>query len=162
MSNTSDTRLLPSLLDRLTAPPGGESPIDPDADRPRQIDQFRNQVKRDLEYLLNSRRALADFPADRDQLNHSLLTFGLPDFSDKGLVALLSGELKNAVVQAIERFEPRLSNVEIEIDHEYHGSQALRFHISARLNVEPEREPVTFETIMALDTLKFEVQGGSG
>jgi len=162
MSNTADPRLLPSLLDRLTAPTGVGLPIDPKADRPRQIDQLRSQVKRDLEYLLNSRRALPDFPAERDRLNHSLLTFGLPDFSDKGLVALLSGELKHAVAQAIERFEPRLSDVEIEIDHEWRGSQVLRFHISARLNVEPEREPVTFETIMALDTLKFQVQGGSG
>jgi type VI secretion system protein ImpF len=162
MSNTGDARLLPSLFDRLIAPPGGGSPIDSDADRPRQIDQLRNQVKRDLEYLLNSRRALPDFPAERDQLNHSLLTFGLPDFSDKGLVALLSGELKNAVAQAIERFEPRLTDVAIEIDQESQGSNVLRFHISAQLNVEPEREPVTFETIMALDTLKFQVQGDSG
>jgi len=162
MSNNSDPRLLPSLLDRLTAPSGEGLSIDPESDRPRQIDQLRNQIMRDLEYLLNSRRALPDFPPDRDHLNRSLLTFGLPDFSDKGLVALLSDDLKHAVAQAIDRFEPRLSEVKIEIDDEWQGSHVLRFHISALLNVEPEREPVTFDTLMALDTRKFEVHGGSG
>jgi len=161
MSNTSDTRLLPSLLDRLTAPSDAVSSSDPDSDRPRQINQLRNQVMRDLEYLFNSRRALADFPAERDHLNRSLLTFGLPDFSDKGLVELLSDDLKHAVAQAIQRFEPRLSEVRIELDDEWQSSHVLRFHISALLNVEPEREPVTFDTLMALDTRKFEVQGGS-
>jgi len=162
MSTNSDPRLLSSLLDRLTAPSGEGLPIDPESDRPRQIDRLRNQVMRDLEYLLNSRRALPDFPADRDHLNRSLLTFGLPDFSDQGLVSLLSDDLKHAVAQAIRRFEPRLSEVQIEIDDEWQGSHVLRFHISALLNIEPEREPVTFDTLMALDTRKFEVQGGSG
>ena len=106
MATSSDPRLLPSLLDRLTAPSVSASPIDPDTDRPRQLIQFRNQVMRDLEYLFNSRRALADFPPDRDHLNRSLLTFGLPDFSDMGLVELLSDDVKYAVAQAIRRFEP--------------------------------------------------------
>jgi type VI secretion system protein ImpF len=162
MSTNSDTRLLPSLFDRLTAPLEAVSPIDPESDRPRQINQLRNQVMRDLEYLLNSRRALPDFPPDQDHLNRSLLTFGLPDFSDKELVALLSHDLKDAVAQAIHRFEPRLSEVAIAIDEEWQGSHVVCFHISAVLNVEPEREPVTFDTLMALDTRKFEVQGGSG
>jgi type VI secretion system protein ImpF len=138
--------------------PVGESEFD----RPRQIDRLRSQVMRDLEYLFNSRRALPDFPAERDHLNRSLLTFGLPDFSDKGLVELLSDDLKRAVASAIQRFEPRLSEVQIEIDEEWQATHVLRFHISAMLNVEPEREPVTFDTLMALDTRKFEVQGGSG
>jgi type VI secretion system protein ImpF len=149
------------LLDRLTAPTGAGLPIDPEADRQRQIDQLRNQVMRDLEYLLNSRRALPEFPPERDHLNRSLLTFGLPDFSEQGSVALLSDDLKRAVAQAIHRFEPRLSEVEIEIDEDWQGSHVLRFHINALLNVEPEREPVAFDTLMALDTRKFEVQGDS-
>jgi type VI secretion system protein ImpF len=158
----SGPRLLPSLLDRLTAPPAGEGPVDDESDRPRQLDQLRDQVKRDLESLLNSRRAVGDFPSDRDHLNRSLLTFGLPDFSDKSLGGLLGDELKNAVAEAIRRFEPRLSEVRIEIDEEWKDSRALRFHINALLNVEPEREPVTFDTLMALDTRTFEVQGGGG
>jgi type VI secretion system protein ImpF len=161
MATNSDPRLLPSLLDRLTAPSGEVLSIDSQSDRPRQIDRLRNQVMRDLEYLFNSRRALADFAADRDHLNHSLLTFGLPDFSDQGMVALLSDDLKHAVAQAISRFEPRLSEVQIEIDDLAQGSPVLRFHISALLNVEPEREPVAFDTLLALDTRKFEVQGVS-
>jgi type VI secretion system protein ImpF len=162
MSTNSDPRLRPSLLDRLTAPSGEGLPIDPESDRPRQIDQLRNQVMRDLEYLFNSRRALPDFPAERDHLNRSLLTFGLPDFSEKGLVAMLGDDLKHAVAEAIRRFEPRLSDVRIEIDDEWQGSHVLRFHISALLNIQPEREPVTFDTLMALDTRKFEVQDGPG
>jgi type VI secretion system protein ImpF len=162
MATNSDPKLLPSLLDRLTAPSGAELTFDPDSDRPRQLAQFRNKVMRDLEYLFNSRRALADFAPDRDHLNRSLLTFGLPDFSDMGLVELLSDDVKHAVAQAIRRFEPRLSEVQIEIDDEWQSSHVLRFHISALLNVEPEREPVAFDTLMALDTRKFEVQGGSG
>jgi type VI secretion system protein ImpF len=162
MSNNSDPRLLPSLLDRLTAPSGTASHADSESDRPRQLIQFRNQVMRDLEYLFNSRRALPDFPLDRDHLNRSLLTFGLPDFSDMGLVELLSDDVKHAVAQAIRRFEPRLSEVQIEVDDKWQSSHVLRFHVSALLNVEPEREPVTFDTLMALDTRKFEVQGGSG
>ncbi len=162
MSNNPDTRLLPSLLDRLTAPSGDSPAGDAETDRPRQINQLRSQVMRDLEHLLNSRRALPDFPPEREHLNRSLLTYGIPDFSEKGLVELLSDDLKRAVAQAIERFEPRLTEVQIEIDEELQGNHVLRFHISALLNIEPEREPVTFDTLMAIDTRKFEVQGGSG
>jgi type VI secretion system protein ImpF len=162
MDTHSAPRLLPSLLDRLTIPAAGEEPIDGEPDRSRQLDRLRDQVKRDLEYLLNSRRAGADFPPERDHLNRSLLTFGLPDFADKSLGVLLGDELKQAVATAIRRFEPRLTDVRIEIDEDWKDTHAVRFHITALLNVEPEREPVTFDTLMALDTRTFEVQGGGG
>jgi len=157
-----DLRLLPSLLDRLTAPSGGPTTIGTESDRPVQLDQLRDQVKRDLECLLNSKRAVPDFPHERDHLNHSLLTFGLPDFSGKSLSALLGGDLRAAVDQAIRRFEPRLSRVEIQIDEDRPSAHALRFRINALLKVEPMPEPITFDTVLELDTRKFEVRGGAG
>jgi type VI secretion system protein ImpF len=151
--------LLPSILDRLidrdpkvsTEPQSARSPL------PSQI---KDSVKRDLEWLLNSKQLLAQWPEDFRHLERSLLTYGLPDFSSSTLSnSAHQDRLRRAVEQAIAQFEPRLSRVSVTIVEGRELDRSLRFRIDAMLRVDPAPEPVTFDSVLQLSTRAFVVQG---
>jgi type VI secretion system protein ImpF len=141
--------LTPSLLDRLR---GGESAGDsPGSQRPYQLlAELRKSVRRDLENLLNTRwrcTTAAELPAG---LEGSLVNYGLPDFSGGNLQAAQDPKrVYAAVEQAIEKFEPRLTNIHVRpLQTEPGVDRTLRFQIEAILEVEPWHERVRFNTIL--------------
>jgi type VI secretion system protein ImpF len=153
----ADQKLLPSVLDRLT----DERPRDtqePPGTAPRSLAQIKESVKRDLEWLLNSRQVLADLPGDLRQLDRSLLTYGLPDFTASSLSNIADQDLlRRSVEDAIRRFEPRLSRVSVALEAPRTLDRTLRFRIDALLRVEPEPEPITFDSVLQLTTKTFVV-----
>jgi type VI secretion system protein ImpF len=152
----ADQKLVPSILDRLI----DERPRDPQvpAEAPRSLAQTKDSVKRDLEWLLNSRQVLADLPVDLRQLDRSLLTYGLPDFTSSSLSNVADQDLlRRSVEEAIRRFEPRLSRVAITLEPPRTLERTLRFRIDALLHVEPEPEPISFDSVLQLSTKTFVV-----
>jgi len=151
----SEQKLLPSVLDRLIDDRPRDSLEGPGA-LPRKVSHVKDAVKRDLEWLLNSRQAVADLPDDLRQIDRSLLTYGLPDFTSTCLSNVSDQELlRRTVEEAIRRFEPRLSRVRVEVEAGRDVDRALRFRIDAMLNVEPEPEPITFDSVLQLNTKMF-------
>lgn len=146
-SLNADMPLLPSLLDRL---------IDQDPDKPaddtqsnsRVIAAIKNGVRRDLENLLNTRLHRQEVPENLEELKQSVVTYGVPDFSmvpvhsDAGLAFL-----KDALTDAIYRYEPRMQQVRIELMKGVDLSErTLYLQISAVLMVEPDAIPLVFDT----------------
>ncbi len=76
--------LLPSVLDRLIDLDPKVSTESQSGRNPTPL-QIKESVKRDLEWLLNSKQLLAHWPEDFQHLERSLLTFGMPDFSSSHL-----------------------------------------------------------------------------
>jgi type VI secretion system protein ImpF len=153
----ADQELVPSVLDRLidAHPRNAQEP--PEA-VPRSLSQVKESVKRDLEWLLNSRQLLADLPDDLRHLDRSLLTYGLPDFTSSSLNNIGDQDLlRKSVEEAIRRFEPRLSRVGVALEAPRELDRVLRFRIDAMLNVEPEPEPITFDSMLQLTTKMFVV-----
>ena len=151
--------LRPSVLDRLidfdpkvsTEPQSARTPL------PAQI---KESVKRDLEWLLNSKQCLADWPEDLRHLNGSVLTYGMPDFSSSTLSNTAHQDrLRRSVEESIARFEPRLARVSVTIVEGREFDRSLRFRIDAMLRVDPAPEPVTFDSVLQLSTRAFVVQG---
>src|SRR4051812_27907091 len=154
----ADQLLVASVLDRLidheprisTEPPVGRS---------RVLAQFKDAVKRDLEWLLNSKQSPGP-PPRLPHLEASLLTFGLPDFTARGLASPRDQErLRTAIEDAIRRFEPRLTAVVVTTVGGRELDRTIRFRIDAMLRVEPDPEPVTFDSVLELGSQAFTVQG---
>lgn len=152
-------RLTPSLLDRLYDVDQGGSSAAP---RPYQsIGELRSAVRRDLENLLNTRwrcTRQSEFGAD---LASSLINYGLPDFCGGNMQAAQNPDVVfEQVVQAIERFEPRLKKVRVvPLQDEPSVDRTLRFQIEGVLQVEPWHEQVRFTTVLEPATGKVLVRG---
>lgn len=151
--------VMASLLDRLTDEhPGSAREAVPL--RLHDVDQLRTSVARDLEALLNTRREYLDeLPERYPEVEHSLLLYGLPDFTS---YSLKSQRDRNRVLQAVEeaiaRFEPRLRDVQVQLIPEEGLGKNLHFRVEGMLKVEPVPEPVTFDTVFHLTTQEYEVK----
>ncbi len=117
--------------------------------------QIKARVIRDLENLLNTRR-LADPPdAEFTELNRSVLIYGLKDYiSLSPRSASVRKILRQDIERSIGRFEPRLKNVKVQLEADQKG-HSLRFRINAMLVIEPEKEPVQFDTFFDINRSEY-------
>jgi type VI secretion system protein ImpF len=153
-----EVRIQLSVLDRLVdfePQVTSEAP----ASRSKSLRQLKQALKRDLEWLLNTRRTFS-VPEELPDLAGSLLAYGLPDFST---MSVRNTEDQNDLVHALEttlkRFEPRLEDVVVSLAAASPLERALRFRIEGRLKVDPVPEPVTFDTTLLLGSGNFAVKG---
>src|ERR1035438_998853 len=102
-----------SILDRL---------IDGDPDtsveaiptRTQSVRQLKDGLRRDLEWLLNTRRIAVPPDESLKEVNRSLYIFGLPDFTHFGLNSPQDqAKLVRFLQNTVKIFEPRLANVRI-------------------------------------------------
>ena len=149
------TRL--SLLDRL---------IDDDPDVSEEVPMSKMErarraqdaIRRDLQDLLNTRYRCVAWPPQLDELEDSLINYGIPDFTAAGLdLATEEETLLDSVKHAIQTFEPRLTEVSVLSAGSGHYDRVLRFRIEATLLLENERLPLRYETRMESSTGQFEV-----
>ena len=161
-STSSDSRLTPSILDRL---------IDLEPSRQREsvlgrtqvLRQMKISVGRDLQNLLNTRCRATSWPEGLDQLDVSLFNYGIPD-----CVGINTGSreqqqnLRRLIQRAVEIFEPRLKNVNVSVsDVDDPTDRALRFRIDAMLDVDPAPEPVVYDSDLDVSIGSFSVGGAS-
>lgn len=150
-------RFTPSLFERLF-----EEPSSAGADhllRGLTIDQMKASVARDLEALLNSRTGLmAEMTADFPHARSSVLTFGLRDFAGMSFESPADQRsICEAISQTVERHEPRLRNVSVELNNPDKHLQLLNFSVKAMLVLDPAYEPVSFDAFLQPMTHKYDV-----
>ncbi len=137
------------MLDRLLdAEPGAADANVPTA--AEALERLRAAVRRDLEALLNARRRRRPLPKLLTELPTSLINYGIPDpVSGTYAITELRAALANEVQATIRRFEPRLSNVSVELVEETDEFGAiLRMKVDAMLRADPVPEQVSFETLL--------------
>lgn len=123
------------------------------------IEQYKESVARDLEGLLNSRAAFSEedleaFPNCRK----SLMTYGLSDFSGKSLAnAYDRAAICRSLEQAVARHESRLLNVRVSLQTNARSASTLHFTIHALLNLQPAREPISFDAMLQTNTQHYSV-----
>jgi len=121
-----------TLLERLA---------DPRVDRPLTItentQQLADSILRHLQKMLNTRQG------------HVLTQpeYGIPDVTEfiQTLPDMVN-EVRSAIRNSIEKFEPRLRNVEVAFVPSEGAGLSLRFEITAELVTEKEDASVWFET----------------
>lgn len=158
-SASSQQPLLPSLLDRLidSEPDQSSEPLWRGSYR---IEELREHVRRDLEYLLNTRHGRYDLLKPPGELAVSTLSYGLPDFTgDVGGGLEARERVRSTVERAVQSFEPRLANVQVVVrNSEEPVDRNIRLTIQAVLCVDPVVEPVTFDTTVEATTGTCEVK----
>ena len=144
MPADSDRRfLMPSLLDRLS----GNVDNPAGADLTQSVAQLRRSVRHDVENLLNTRWRCSHWPPDLSQLDHSLVTYGIPDFSGAAFGSPDHREaLRLAIERALEMYEPRFARVRVVLVDTRRNDRTLRFRIEGELRAYPNPEPVVFDS----------------
>lgn len=139
--------LQPSLLDRL---------IDPETKgtswrRGYGLQDLMDVVRRDLEDLLNTRQTYTKKSGDSEDLEKSILAYGLPDLTlFNANTTQQQEEIGRELEKVVTRFEPRLRDVRATILEPADSNHpTVRFRIDAKLSVEPSPD-VSYETVLEL------------
>lgn len=155
----SEVRIAISVLDRLIdyEPEVSREPV---ASRSRSLRQLKQAVRRDLEWLLNTREYIAEIPPDLKEVQHSLAVYGLPDFTSTSTRDPNNQErLRRAIEEEIVLFEPRLEAVNVTLVQGTDKERAMHFRIDGQLRVDPVSEPVTFDTVFDTGSTHFTLKG---
>jgi type VI secretion system protein ImpF len=129
--------------------------------RAESLRQFRLAVKRDLEWLLNTTRMPIEVPeAIAEEINKSLLFFGLPDIASISLQNPGDEQrLLRSLETAIETFEPRLARPRVTSRDPYKSTQqAITFHVEAMLMIDPAPERISFDTVLEITKGAYSVK----
>lgn len=153
----NEIRITPSVLDRLL---DFEPNLSSEASKSRSksLRELKASVRRDLEWLLNTRRYIEEIAENLEEVNKSVAVYGLPDFT--GASAKSTNEQKRLIKQieaAIKIFEPRFLDLKVTLEPSGTIERVLRFRIDARLDTEPTPEPISFDTVFQFGSSEFSV-----
>ncbi|HEY8560320.1 MAG TPA: type VI secretion system baseplate subunit TssE [Pyrinomonadaceae bacterium] len=154
----NEIRITPSVLDRLLD-------FEPDVSREapksrsKSLRDLKLSVRRDLEWLLNSRALPEPIDERLEEVKKSVVVFGLPDITGISAKSHIEQKrLTESLETAIKIFEPRFLNLKVTLEPVNNIDRMLKFRIEARLNVEPTPEPIAFDTVLQLGSGEFEVK----
>jgi type VI secretion system protein ImpF len=152
-----------SLLDRLTDSDPKSPSVEAPLSRAESVRALKAGVRRDLEWLLNSRRNPDDPGQARTETENSLYNYGLPDFSAYSIASPKDqSRLIRALQAAVKTFEPRMANVRIlPLEVTTTGLRTLRIRIEALLMMDPAPELISFDTTLQLTTGDFHIKDSS-
>jgi len=127
--------------------------------RAASISMFRESIKRDLEWLLNTRQPvipeLESYPATAA----SVLNFGLPDIhSFDGSAGKEQNALTVALEKCIRTFEPRINQPHVYLTRSDQLTRSLKFHIEGQVFYENMNEEIKFDTVLELISGEYEVK----
>lgn len=150
----SDRVVQQSILDRLCKQEAGS------VSTAASVRAFKRGVRRDLEWLLNTRRIAEPAPDVLTEVCSSLYHYGLPDISSMSSDSTkVRRRLLRAVEETIALYEPRLVGAKASIAQTKRGSREVHFVIEGLLQMDPEPEQVAFDTVLEMSSGKFQVAG---
>ena len=154
----NEIRVTPSIIDRLLDFEPTQSQEAPKS-RSRSLRELKQSVRRDLEWLLNTRCYPEDVDEGLTEVLKSVVFFGLPDFTGVSAKSHVEQKrLKQAVETAIKNFEPRFIDLKVTLEPVNNIDRLLRFRIEANLDIEPTPEPIAFDTVLQLGSGEFAVK----
>ena len=154
-----------SVLDRLIDLSPHER-SEPASTWAQSVRELKRSVRRDLEALLNTRRTAQPAPDALPEVKASLYNYGLPDISSMSRDAHDSRvRLLRMVEDAISTYEPRLTNVRAALVEDPESNairRDLHFVIHAVLRMDPNPEPVMFDTTLDASSGEYQLTGDAG
>ena len=152
-------KLRPSVLDRLFDNET-HNRAEQDPDHHQLLRELRNSIRRDLEFLLNTRFYISEPPDEFPELNKSLLNYGLPDLASVNIIDIEKrNEFAKKLEQTLSYFEPRFKSVKVSFMENFDKSdRTLRFRIDAVIYADPLPEIVVFDSILESATRMVSVK----
>jgi len=121
--------------------------------------QIKAAVIRDLENLLNTKSQIMPVPAAYKEVNDSVFVYGLSDFTSHNPKSpSVRQVLRQNMEKTIVKFEPRLKNVNVQIEAPNEEVRTIRLRISAMLVLDPVAEPVTFDTYFDINRGEYSIR----
>ncbi len=128
--------------------------------RPQSLRELKLALKRDLEWLLNTRQTIDPAPDTARETVRSVYQYGLPDISSKWVLSSRDhSDLIREMETAIAFFEPRLKRARVRMETTEGTFRTLKFVIEGLLCMDPAPEPVRFDTVLELGKGEYEVKG---
>ncbi len=119
---------------------------------------FARSLKRDVEWLLNTRRPIVHGVEAYQETSMSVLCFGLEDARMFDVSAGRSTELMVAVLrECIENYEPRILSPRVSHVPTDPLNRSMRFHVEGLVRYEDEEEMIQLDTVLQLVSGEYEV-----
>jgi type VI secretion system protein ImpF len=142
-----------SVLDRLM------EVDDWPATRAQSLRYFREALKRDVEWLLNTRRPPIENIGKFERARATMVNYGLSDITALGLSSASDQKrLRKALEQCLREFEPRLTDVVVTLEESQTGDRRLRFHVQGLMRINPAPEEISFDTVLELSSGEYTVK----
>jgi type VI secretion system protein ImpF len=137
---------------------------EPPPSRAQSVRQLKAALRRDLEWLLNTRRTPEPAGSQFEELEHSLFNFGLPDVTAMAWDSMRDrAKLVRLIEQTISTFEPRISRLKVvPLESNASARHVLRFQIEGLLEMDPSPEHISFDTVLQLSSGQYQVKGDPG
>jgi type VI secretion system protein ImpF len=127
--------------------------------RTASINMFRESLKRDLEWLLNTRKPVIPELDSYPLTEASVFNFGFPDLhSFDGSAGREQNALTASLEKCIRTFEPRINQPHVFLARSDTLSRSLRFHIEGQVFYENMDEEIKFDTVLELISGEYEVK----
>ena len=127
MAKKAENLVTQSLLDRL---------IDVDdwpTTRSNSMRMYRDSLKRDVEWLLNTRRPPIDHIESYSKASASVIHYGLTDINAfTGSSGRDENALSLAILQSLREFEPRIQSPRVFLVRNDTANRHVRFHIDRK------------------------------
>lgn len=149
----------PSLIDRLSADEpdfydlndldaGGKIRRQVNKTKAREAaKRYQESVRRDLEWLFNTRRVADERVAKYPHVQSSVYSYGIPDPNSQDPSRTHDrDELLRNMREAIARFDRRLQEIEVQFVPSPAGTHLLQFEIAGVVLMDPAPEQVMFQT----------------
>lgn len=147
-----------SVLDRLIDQDPDHT-LEPAMSRAQSLRELRSALRRDLEWLFNTRCTIEEPPESLREVERSVYNYGVRDTSSLFLRSPKDQDyLAKSIKTAIYFFEPRLMAVKVRIepsDDEVHG---IHFSIEGLLRMDPAPELVFFDTLLEPSSGEYKVK----
>jgi type VI secretion system protein ImpF len=151
--SATETLVTQSVLDRLMAVE------DWPTTRSQSVRYFKDALRRDLEWLLNTRQPHMPELADYTTARVTVINYGLPDISSLGLMSASdTRSLRVAIEQCLRNFEPRLADLHVTLQESDTVDRRLRFHIEGSMKLDPAPEEISFDTVLELASGEYKVK----
>ena len=153
---TVEQSLLERLID-LEPKNATEQPVT----RAQSVRQLKASLRRDLEWLLNTRRTPEAVGGNFQELERSLFNYGLQDLTTLNWESTHDRMyLARMIETVLGAFEPRLRRIKVSPVGDLSANQhVLRFQIDGLLDMKPVAERISFDTVLQLSSGEYQVKG---
>lgn len=160
MPQAPERRLRLTVLDRLVDDAPREA-LDAASAWEAPLEDIRERLLRDVEWLLNTRRIVDPAPESYPELCRSVYHFGLPDLTSLPDTDESKMRLARSVEECLGIFEPRLMSVRVTPGEtaDEKGGRRLHLVIEGLLRADPSPERVVFDTVVETGSGRVVVTG---
>ena len=132
--------------------------------RAQSVRQLKGSLRRDLEWLLNTRRTPDPAGDEYRETSRSLFNYGLPDITSFSWDNSRDrSRLARFIEDVVSTYEPRISRLKVvPLETESGSRHILRFQIEGLLDMDPAPEHVSFDTVLQLTSGEYQVKGEPG